>query len=90
MEAATIKDDPEVSGVVKFGMKRAFNMFWNTSRSMMLEYDKSVAEAKTEASVDFAGTLMYEVVDTVFNSPDPVKSLALLKAFNQGEIQVTD
>lgn len=90
MEASTIKDNPSIGRVLKHQFKRAFGMYWNVSRAMLLEYDKAVAQAKAEQSVDLTNTLMYEVVDAVFKSPDPAQSLALLQAFNKGEVQVTE
>lgn len=90
IEAATIKDNPEVSPVVKQIVKQAFNQFWNVSRQMVKVTDKYVAEANVESNVDKSEVLMYEVIQAIFNSPDPAKSLALLQAFNMGEVEITN
>ncbi len=87
-EAATIKDDRELSRVMKHATRRAFNDYWNQARALVRQYDKVCEQQHVINQTDDSAALIWTAFDLILQSPDPVKAVALLEAFNKNEVEV--
>ena len=86
---ASIKDAPCMKPVVRQIMKQQFNKLWDDARSVAATYNKVCEQQKVDAETQTSEALMWEAFELLFDSPDPVASVALLKAFNQGEVKIS-
>ena len=84
--AANMLDAPGMHPVLRESMKQQFRRYWNESRLLVRSYNKTCEETGFDDETQDAEALTIELLTQLFNSPDPVKLVALAKAFNAGEV----
>lgn len=84
MQATMLKDHPAIKQFVK----QKFNRFFNEGR--WLSRQLSDFAERRDPSIEDAAALVYEAMQEICNSKDPAMALALLKEFNNGNVEVTE
>ena len=88
--AAMLKDAPGANTVMRHKVKQAFTDYWRPARRLTVEYNRVCDAAGLTNATQDAEALAIELLQELFQSPDPVRLVALAKAFNQGGVQVKE
>ena len=88
--AAMLKDAPGANAVMRHQVKQAFTDYWRPARRLTVEYNRVCDAAGLTNATQDAEALAIELLQELFQSPDPVRLVALAKAFNQGGVQVKE
>lgn len=87
-EAATMLDDPTLAPVMRHQLKKHFNDYWAHARRLAKTYNHTCDKIGVGEQTQDSEALLYEAFDAIYNSPDPVQAVALVKAFNAGEVKI--
>lgn len=87
-EAATMLNNPDLTPVMRHQLKKHFNDYWAHARQLTKSYNHTCDRLGVGEETQDSEALLYEAFDAIFSSPDPVQAVALVKAFNAGEVKV--
>ena len=87
--AAMLKDAP-TNTAMRHGVKRAFNDYWNQARLLSKQYNRVCETTELDEVTQDAEALTIELLQELFRSPDPVRMVAVAKAFNEGGVEVKE
>lgn len=88
--AAMLKDAPNATAVMRHKVKQAFADYWRPARRLTVEYNRVCDAAGLTNATQDAEALAIELLQELFQSPDPVRMVAVAKAFNQGGVEVKE